>query len=118
MNTPENATDLAEAVQPTDVALILRNGALLYRGACQREPESARVWQHLAAQLDALATVIESSDAPLPEREVAITLTGAEWVAFMARAMRRELSTEGARTYKRAATKLAEQIKAAAAVQP
>jgi len=45
---------------------------------------------------------------------VTVTLTLEEWFAFMARTVNRQLSVEGTKTYRRAADKLAEQIKAAA----
>lgn len=45
-----------------------------------------------------------------PKREVAITLTGAQWFALLTRAVGRSLSPEGARTYNEAAARLTEQL--------
>ena len=47
------------------------------------------------------------------EREITITLTGAEWFAYIARVLGKPLSAEGARLYSQAGEKIQQQLSAA-----
>jgi hypothetical protein len=47
---------------------------------------------------------------PFSQREVSITLTGAEWTALMARLLRQPLSDEGERVRRDAARKIKRQL--------
>jgi hypothetical protein len=50
---------------------------------------------------------------PFPKRDVAITLTGEQWVTLLARILRKELSPKGERVYHTAATRLNQQLEEA-----
>jgi hypothetical protein len=47
---------------------------------------------------------------PFSQREVSVTLTGAEWTALMARLLRQPLSDEGERVRRDAARKIKRQL--------
>jgi hypothetical protein len=57
--------------------------------------------------------MVEAKRKPFSERDVTVTLTGAQWVTVLGRILRLDLSPEGERTYHEATKRMEKQILAA-----